>query len=191
MLFISLELIAKAYGNLTRRIVYLGAENELQESLTLPLATGIDPGLFFPSHSLSLSPFPFVEAGVEDSITISVDDTDFSASKTELKNMLDKADLEGHGYEKEEVDKLTTDSSGRKFNSKALFYFKAVRCSEATQTIQELKNLLPGNLLSSPIQSVKFNEFFLVILHCVKARNVDYSLLWFSIHGVNVGLTFL
>ena len=55
MLFISLELIAKAYGNLTRRIVYLGAENELQESLPLPLATGIDPGLFFPSHSLSLS----------------------------------------------------------------------------------------------------------------------------------------
>ena len=143
------------------------------------------------SHSLSLSPFSFAEAGIEDSITISVDDTDFSASKTEMKTMLDKADLERHGYEREEINKLTTDNSGRKFYSKALFYFKAVKCSEATQTIQELKNLLPGNVLSSPMQSVKFNEFFLVIFHCVKARNVDYSFLWFSTHGVTVGLTFL
>lgn len=89
----------------------------------------------------------FVEARIEDSVSISVDDTDFSASKTEMKNMLDKADLERHGYEKEEVTKLTKDSSGRKFYSKALFYFKAVKCSQAEETILELKDLLPGNFI--------------------------------------------
>ena len=61
--------------------------------------------------------------------------------------MLDKADLERHGYEREEVTKLTTDSSGKKFYSKALFYFKKVKCSQANDTILELKNLLPGNFI--------------------------------------------
>lgn len=73
-----------------------------------------------------------------------MDDTNFSASKTEMKNILAKADLEGHGYQKEEITTKTKDGNGTVIYSKAFFYFKAVKCSEATKIIQELQALLPG-----------------------------------------------
>lgn len=106
--------------------------------------------------------YMFIEARIKDSVTISVDDADFSPSKTEMKNMLAKADLKGHGYQKEETIKKTKDSSGREIYRKALYYFKVVKCSQAGQIIQELKDLLPGNVcqcyadLFCPMKFCKF-----------------------------------
>ena len=67
-----------------------------------------------------------------------------------MKNMLTAADLEGHGFERDEITKKTKDIHGREVSSDALFYFKVTNCSEASQTIRELENLLPG----------KFNSIF-------------------------------
>ena len=86
----------------------------------------------------------FLEARVEDFISISADDTDFSPSKTKMKSMLAAADLESHGFEKEEITSKRIDKNDGEVFSKAVFYFKIVPCSQASNTTQELKNLLPG-----------------------------------------------
>lgn len=59
--------------------------------------------------------------------------------------MLARANLEGHGYHKEETIKLTDDkTSGKQEYTKTVFYYKVVNCSQAQQIIQELKDLLPS-----------------------------------------------
>lgn len=73
-----------------------------------------------------------------------MDETDFSPSTVKMKAMLAAADLESHGFEKEEITRKRNGKNGDEVVSKALFYFKVVPCSQASQTIQELKNLLPG-----------------------------------------------
>ena len=89
------------------------------------------------------SPF-FLEARVEDFVSISVDEAHFSPSAAKMKSMLGEADLKSHGFEEEEITRKRNDKNGDEFLSKTLFYFKVVSCSQASQTIQELKNLLPG-----------------------------------------------
>ncbi|XP_067050653.1 uncharacterized protein [Acropora muricata] len=88
-------------------------------------------------------------ARVEDFVSISVDETDFSPSTVKMKAMLAAADLESHEFEKEEITRKRNGKNGDEVVSKALFYFKVVPCSQASQTIQELKNLLPEALPSS------------------------------------------
>ncbi|XP_068688941.1 uncharacterized protein [Montipora foliosa] len=88
-------------------------------------------------------------ARVEDLISISADDTDFSSSEAKMKSMLAAADLESHGFEKEEITSKRKDKNGGEVFSKALFYFKIVPCSQASNTTQELKNLLPEAVTSS------------------------------------------
>ncbi|XP_068752278.1 uncharacterized protein [Montipora capricornis] len=88
-------------------------------------------------------------ARVEDLISISADDTDFSPSEAKMKSMLAAADLENHGFEKEEITSKRKDKNGGEVFSKALFYFKIVPCSQASNTTQELKNLLPEAVTSS------------------------------------------
>ncbi|XP_068752284.1 uncharacterized protein [Montipora capricornis] len=88
-------------------------------------------------------------ARVEDLISISADDTDFSPSEAKMKSMLAAADLESHGFEKEEITSKRKDKNGGEVFSKALFYFKIVPCSQASNTTQELKNLLPEAVTSS------------------------------------------
>ena len=89
------------------------------------------------------SPF-FLEARVEDFVSISVDEAHFSPSAAKMKSMLGEANLKSHGFEEEEITRKRNDKNGDEFLSKTLFYFKVVSCSQASQTIQELKNLLPG-----------------------------------------------
>ncbi|XP_067050806.1 uncharacterized protein [Acropora muricata] len=102
--------------------------------------------------SLLLGVFVFSStaiARVEDFVSISVDETDFSPSTVKMKAMLAAADLESHGFEKEEITRKRNGKNGDEVVSKALFYFKVVPCSQASQTIQELKNLLPEAMTSS------------------------------------------
>lgn len=99
---------------------------------------------FFISKVFTLfSPF-FLEARVEDFVSINVDETYFSPSPAKMESMLGEADLKSHGFEEEEITRKRNDKNGDEVFSKALFYFKVVSCSQASQTIQELKNLLPG-----------------------------------------------
>ncbi|XP_029203401.2 uncharacterized protein LOC114967527 isoform X2 [Acropora millepora] len=88
-------------------------------------------------------------ARVEDFVSISVDEARFSPSPAKMKSMLGEADLKSHGFEEEEITRKRNDKNGDEFLSKTLFYFKVVSCSQASQTIQELKNLLPEALPSS------------------------------------------
>jgi len=90
-----------------------------------------------------------IEARVEDFVSISVDETYFSPSPAKMKSMLGEADLKSHGFEEEEITRKRNDKNGDEVFSKALFYFKVVSCSQASQTIQELKNLLPEAMPSS------------------------------------------
>ena len=88
--------------------------------------------------------FLFAEARIEDFITISVDDTTLKISKDEMKKILERADLESVGYEKEELTTTSKDSKGNSINSTSVQYLKEVPCSDAPKTFKELKDRISG-----------------------------------------------
>lgn len=92
------------------------------------------------------------ETELEDSITLRARNPGISTLTNDLvRQMLQKADFEGHGFQKEESRSLL---SAGKFpaNSSAqfmtnIFYYKEVNCSQSQvmQVLTEAEKLLPGN----------------------------------------------
>lgn len=85
---------------------------------------------------------------------------DYHASDEEIMARLEKADLEGHGYKKEQTTKLVSEpGSAKPVYEKKLFYYKIVDCSRLQEIIQELETLMPGKYLILPA----FREFAFVV----------------------------
>ena len=83
-----------------------------------------------------------------DSITLSVRNPGtITLTNDQVPQILQKADFEGHGFQKEESRTLL---SAGKFpaNSSAymtnIFYYKEVACSQAKQVLMEVGKILPG-----------------------------------------------
>lgn len=73
---------------------------------------------------------------------------DFVTTKTRMLKMLQKANLEGHGFLKEET--RTVLSTGKVTNysdyTEILYFFKMVNCSQVQmmKVVIEVEKLLPG-----------------------------------------------
>ncbi|CAH3038350.1 unnamed protein product [Pocillopora meandrina] len=94
-----------------------------------------------------------------DSITLSVRNPGtITLTNDQVPQILQKADFEGHGFQKEESRTLL---SAGKFpaNSSAymtnIFYYKEVACSQAKQVLMEVGKILPGAMKPSGSCQVK------------------------------------
>ena len=86
----------------------------------------------------------FTEARTEDVFTsVTANGTNFTLSSDEIKEILASADLEGLGYEKEEITTNSKDNKGNAINA-IIQYFKKVPCSNAPKTFKELKDRISG-----------------------------------------------
>ena len=62
-----------------------------------------------------------------------------------MLELLEKADLESHGYKKELVTKVVSeDGSDKQVFEKSIFYYKIVECTRLKEISQELQTLLQG-----------------------------------------------
>ena len=92
------------------------------------------------------------ETELEDSITLRARNPgSLTLTRDQVRQMLQKADFEGHGFQKEESRTLL-DSAGKfPANSSVymtnIFYYKKVNCSQSQvmQVFKEAEKLLPGN----------------------------------------------
>lgn len=77
-------------------------------------------------------------------------------SDTQMRKMLDEADLEKHGFKLEITSKLTSGSgsdSGQAYQ-KTYFYYKVVDCSLVSEVDEQLESLIPGKKrVTNPIFS--------------------------------------
>ena len=72
-------------------------------------------------------------------------DSDYRPSKDQMLALLKKADLVGHGYNKDITTNLANVAgSDRRILRTTHFYYKAVKCSRIREVVQELQNLIPG-----------------------------------------------
>lgn len=70
---------------------------------------------------------------------------DFRPSHSQMIEMLKKADLESHGYEKEVTTSLKQmPGSDEPWYEKTHLYYKVVSCSQLQEIFQEIDRLLPG-----------------------------------------------
>lgn len=65
----------------------------------------------------------------------------FNGSPSELKAMLQKADLDGHGFRREVTTKIV---EGKAYYQKLYLYYKIVNCSKIQKTEQEIDSLTNG-----------------------------------------------
>ena len=69
---------------------------------------------------------------------------DYQPSDKELLAALKEADLEGHGYKKEETVKLVSEpGSDKPVYEKKYYFYKIVDCSRLQEIIEELATLMP------------------------------------------------
>lgn len=89
--------------------------------------------------------FTFKDAITEESLELKMFNHDFEPSYSQMTEMLKKADLEGHGYEKEVISNLKQipGSEQRRYERTHLYY-KIVSCSQLQEIYQEIYRLLPG-----------------------------------------------
>lgn len=91
----------------------------------------------------------FSDAKVEESLEMKIFDHDYRPSDDQMRALLKKADLEGHGYKKEVTTKLMSDPrSGKTVYQKSSLYYKIVDCSRLREIEKELQTLMPGNILT-------------------------------------------
>ena len=79
-------------------------------------------------------------------MTLKFYNSNATTTNAEMLKMLKKADLEGHGFQKELI--RTKLSAGNATNhtiyKRTLHYFKVVDCSNVMQVVLEIEKLLPG-----------------------------------------------
>lgn len=84
----------------------------------------------------------------EETITMRIKNPDFVTTKIQMMMMLQKADLEQHGFLKEETSAVI--STGKATNYSAytvtLYYYKMVNCSQEQimEVVMEVEERLPG-----------------------------------------------
>lgn len=86
----------------------------------------------------------FTDGNTKESINLRVYNSDFTATNAEMLKMLEKADLEGHGFEKEETRTLLSTTTNSSAYMTTLYYYKVVDCSQVIQVVMEVEKLLPG-----------------------------------------------
>ena len=87
----------------------------------------------------------FIDAAAKESIEVKVFDPTFKMSDQKMLDLLEKVDLESHGYKKEVITKLVSEPGGdTPIYRKAFLYYKVVDCSRLREIDQELQTLLPG-----------------------------------------------
>ena len=71
---------------------------------------------------------------------------DVQMSDDEMMIMLQEADLESHGYEKEIIRQLVDSNSknGKHVYAKRFQFYKTIECSRLREIDQELNKLMPG-----------------------------------------------
>ena len=89
--------------------------------------------------------FVFTDARSEESLVMRIFNPDYQTSDAEMNAALKKADLPSHGYKKELITSLSSESdSDKPVYEKKYFYYKTVECSRAREVVQELQTLMPG-----------------------------------------------
>ena len=69
-------------------------------------------------------------------------------SSAKMHAVLEKVDLESHGFEKEVITKLVRHPTTKKAEyTKTYYYYKTVTCDKVLEVEQELDKLLGGNFL--------------------------------------------
>ena len=77
-------------------------------------------------------------------------DRDVQMSDDKMMELLQEADLESHGYEKEIISQLVSDSgNGKPIFEKRYQFFKTIECSRLREIDQELNRLIPGRKFRS------------------------------------------
>ena len=93
--------------------------------------------------------FNLISAGeteLEDSITLRARNPGtLTLTNDQARQMLQKADFEGHGFQKKESRSLLSNGSAVYMTN--IFYYKEVNCSQSQvmQVLTEAERLLPGN----------------------------------------------
>ena len=94
-----------------------------------------------------LFPYTCIDANTEETMELKMFDHDFRPSHSQMTEMLQKADLEGHGYEKEVTLRLVQEpGSDKPRYDRSHLYYKIVICPQVQEIYQEIYILLPGKL---------------------------------------------
>ena len=88
------------------------------------------------------------DATSQEKLILKVYNPDYHASDEEMMARLKEADLESHGYKKEQTTKLVSEpGSAQPVDEKKFFFYKTVDCSRVREIIRELETLMPGKYL--------------------------------------------
>ena len=88
------------------------------------------------------------DATSQEKLILKVYNPDYHASDEEMMARLKEADLESHGYKKEQTTKLVSEpGSAQPVYEKKFFFYKTVDCSRVREIIRELETLMPGKYL--------------------------------------------
>ena len=89
-----------------------------------------------------------IDATSEEKLILKVYNLDFHTSDDEMMARLKEANLESHGYKKEQTTKLVSEpGSAQPVYEKKFFFYKIVDCSRLREIIRELETLMPGKYL--------------------------------------------
>ena len=88
------------------------------------------------------------DATSQEKLILKVYNPDSHTSDEEMMASLKKADLESHGYKKEQTTKLVSEpGSAQPVYEKKFLFYKIVDCSRVREIIRELETLMPGKYL--------------------------------------------
>ena len=88
------------------------------------------------------------DATSQETLILKVYDPDSHTSDEEMMARLKEADLESHGYKKEQTTKLVSEpGSAQPVYEKKFLFYKIVDCSRVREIIRELETLIPGKYL--------------------------------------------
>ena len=104
-------------------------------------------------------------------------DHEFQVSDTQMREMLEKAALEEHGFKLEITTKMMTETgtgSDEPVYQKTHYYYKIVDCSKVPEVSEQVESLIPGKIKTIYFErlpkkemsfvSLRVNYGFLVLL---------------------------
>ena len=84
------------------------------------------------------------DGSTKESINLRIYNADFTTSNAEMLKMLEEADFEVHGFQKEETRTMLSKTTNNSAYITNLYYYKVVNCSQVKQVMLEVEILLPG-----------------------------------------------
>lgn len=81
-----------------------------------------------------------------ESMTLKFYNSDFTTTNAKLVEMLRKANLEDHGFQRDEFRTMLSagNATGHSIYKMTLYYYKMVDCSKVMQVVLEIDKLFPG-----------------------------------------------